>query len=108
MARVPRCPGQNVLARALCALAIPQLQAISPRRPLWRQPLALFSLLWLAVIALGAALAPYLAPVGPFATDPSLALLPPGPDRWLGTDFLGRDVLARLLWGGPLDVVDGG
>jgi len=100
MARVPRCPGQNVLERALCALAIPQLQAISPRRSLWRQPLALFSLLWLAVIALGAALAPYLAPAGPLATDPSRALLPPGPGEWLGTDFLGRDVLGRLLWGG--------
>ncbi len=100
MARVPRCPGQNVLARALCALAIPQLQAVAPRRSLWRQPLALFSLLWLATIALGAVLAPYLAPAGPLAADPSRALLPPGAGNWLGTDFLGRDVLARLLWGG--------
>lgn len=95
-----RCPGQNVLERALCVLAIPQLQAISPRRPLGRQPLALFSLLWLVVIALGAALAPYLAPAGSLRSDPSRALLPPGPGVWLGTDFLGRDVLGRLLWGG--------
>lgn len=100
MAERRPCPGQNVLARALCALAIPQLQAISPRRPLVRQPMALLSLLWLAVIALGAILAPYLAPAGPLATDPSRALFPPGPGGWLGTDFLGRDVLARLLWGG--------
>lgn len=62
--------------------------------------MALLSLLWLAAIALGAVLAPYLAPAGPLATDPSRALLPPGPGGWLGTDFLGRDVLARLLWGG--------
>lgn len=95
-----RCPGQNVLERALCALAIPPLQAISPRRPMGRQPLVLFSLLWLAVIALGAALAPYLIPAGSLAADPSRALLPPRPGEWLGTDFLGRDVLARLLWGG--------
>lgn len=100
MKRSLRRPEQNVLERALRALAIPPLQAISPRRPLVRQPLALFSLLWLAVIALGAALAPYLAPAGPLATDPSHSVLPPSPGRWLGTDFLGRDVLARLLWGG--------
>ncbi|MGB9890756.1 MAG: ABC transporter permease, partial [Anaerolineae bacterium] len=79
--------------------AIPQLQTISPRRPLARQPLVLLSLLWLASIALAAVLAPYLAPAGPLATDPSRALLPPGVGRWLGTDFLGRDMLARLLWG---------
>ncbi len=99
MKRDSRCPGQNVLERALCALAIPQLQAVSPRRPLRRQPLALFSFLWLASITLAAALAPYLAPAGPLATDPARALFPPGPGRWLGTDSLGRDVLARLLWG---------
>ncbi len=89
-----------MLERALCALAIPPLGAVSPRRPLGRQPLAMLSLLWLAAVALGAVLAPYLAPTGPMATDPSRALLPPGPGIWLGTDFLGRDVLVRLLWGG--------
>lgn len=96
----PGGPRQDVLARTLCALAIPQLQAVSPRRPLGRQPLVWLSLLWLASVTLGAALAPYLAPADSLAADPSRALLPPGPGRWLGTDFLGRDMLARLLWGG--------
>jgi peptide/nickel transport system permease protein len=37
----------------------------------------------------------------PFQTNPDLRLLPPGdPDHTLGTDELGRDIMARLLVGG--------
>ena len=71
-----------------------------PRRPLLRQPAALASLAWLALVGLGAALAPVLAPAGPLEADTARALLPPGPDWPLGTDLLGRDVLVRILWGG--------
>jgi len=71
-----------------------------PRRPLLRQPAALASLAWLALVGLGAALAPVLAPAGPLGADTARALLPPGPNWPLGTDLLGRDVLVRILWGG--------
>ena len=74
--------------------------AAPPRRPLLGQPVALAALAWLALAGLGAACAALLAPAGPLAADTSRTLLPPGPGRWLGTDFLGRDVLARILWGG--------
>lgn len=74
--------------------------AAPTRRPFLRQPVALTALAWLALIALGAWLAPLLAPADPQAADPVRALLPPGPGGVLGADFLGRDVLARLLWGG--------
>jgi peptide/nickel transport system permease protein len=74
--------------------------ATPPRRPILRQPVALAALVWLMVVSLGAGLAPLLAPVGPQIADPVRALLPPGPGGVLGADFLGRDVLARLLWGG--------
>jgi len=70
------------------------------RRPLLRQPLVLAALTWLTLAGLGAGLASLLAPAGPLVADTHRALLPPGPGSPLGTDPLGRDVLARLLWGG--------
>jgi peptide/nickel transport system permease protein len=53
-------------------------------------------LLWV----LAAILAPALAPYAPNANDYT-ALADPRPSRahWLGTDHLGRDILARILWG---------
>jgi peptide/nickel transport system permease protein len=70
------------------------------RRPLLRQPVALTALGWLALVGLVAGFASFLAPAGPLVADTKHVLLPPGPGWLLGTDMLGRDVLARLLWGG--------
>lgn len=72
---------------------------IPPPRPLLRQPATLAALTWLALVALGAILAPFVAPAGTIAVDTPNALLPPAPGRPLGTDLLGRDMLTRLLWG---------
>jgi peptide/nickel transport system permease protein len=74
--------------------------APKPPRTLLHQPLALIALGWLALAGLGALLAPLLAPAGPLASDTARSLMPPGLDRPLGTDLFGRDMLARLLWGG--------
>ncbi len=74
--------------------------AAPARRPLLRQPVALAALGWLALVGLGAGCASFLAPTGPLEADTAHLLLPPGPGWPLGTDLLGRDVLARLLWGG--------
>jgi len=62
--------------------------------------MTLLALAWLGLVALGVLLAPRLAPAGPSIVDPAHVLLPPGQGNPLGTDFLGRDILARLLWGG--------
>ncbi len=72
------------------------------RRSLLRQPATLVALVWLTLAGLGAGLASFLAPAGPLAADTTRGLLPPGPGGPLGTDLLGREVLARLLWGGRL------
>ena len=50
----------------------------------------------LAVIAL---LAPWLAPHDPALIDPARGFAGPSPTHWLGTDNLGRDLLSRLVWG---------
>jgi ABC-type dipeptide/oligopeptide/nickel transport system permease subunit len=53
----------------------------------------------LALVLLIAILGPYLAP---HALDQPIGTPyeRPSAEAWLGTDFLGRDVLSRVLWGG--------
>jgi peptide/nickel transport system permease protein len=60
--------------------------------------------LGLTLVVVGAALgAPWLVPSDPLATDFAQGLRPPGsPGHPLGTDQLGRDLLARVLHGARL------
>lgn len=75
----------------------------SPRRPA----------LWVAVTVLGVlgaacAAAPLLTDLDPLATDIAARSLPPGSaGHLLGTDNLGRDLLARLLYGGRTSLLIG-
>lgn len=67
-----------------------------------------------AEIALGAAIlaawlllalaAPLVAPHKPNAIDLMAILQPPGPEHWMGTDHLGRDVLSRVIHGARIDI----
>ncbi|MFF0598122.1 ABC transporter permease [Streptomyces antibioticus] len=58
----------------------------------------------LTVIALLALLGPLLAPQDPLATSDT-TLAPLSGAHWLGTDYLGRDVLSRLLDGSRVSVL---
>jgi len=62
-------------------------------------PLALIGLLILLGLILVAILAPVIAPVGPNDQDLNRRLLPPSAAHWFGTDELGRDVFARVVYG---------
>lgn len=53
----------------------------------------------LAVVLLIAVFGPFVAP-HPLARPTGIPYEGPSTDAWLGTDFLGRDVLSRVLWGG--------
>jgi ABC-type dipeptide/oligopeptide/nickel transport system permease subunit len=70
------------------------------RRPLFRQPAALAALVWLILVIGASLLAPAITPADPMEAQTDRALMPPGPGGPMGTDFLGRDMLTRLLWGG--------
>lgn len=59
---------------------------------------ALFGAVWIAVIALAAALADVLPLPDPSAVSDSFSAMPSG-DHLLGTDELGRDVLSRVVHG---------
>ena len=60
----------------------------------------------LALMALVGILAPLLAP-DPAAINPGNRLKPPSAEHWLGTDHLGRDVYARLVYGTRTSMIVG-
>ena len=61
-------------------------------------PRVIIGLIWLGAVVLVALLADVLAPRDPFAIV-GVPFAPPGGAHWLGTDSLGRDVLAGLAHG---------
>jgi peptide/nickel transport system permease protein len=94
-----------------------EVNALSPRRIALRRAVRHGSL-WigggiLLVIALAALLAPLLTPHDPTFQDLGRRLVPPVWDArgsWgnpLGTDQLGRDYLARLIYGGRISLLIG-
>jgi peptide/nickel transport system permease protein len=69
------------------------------------------SLAWMAFVVLGAILAPYIGLDDPKESITAIARRGPfadlgtAPGHLLGGDFNGRDMLARLLWGGRVTLV---
>ncbi len=64
--------------------------------------LAVIGLAIILALVLVSALAPWLAPDPPNATDLTDRLQPMSWAHWLGTDELGRDILSRLIFGARL------
>lgn len=68
-------------------------------------PAAAASAVAIAVLAVAALLAPWLAPQDPLQQDLDAILAPPSAAHWLGSDDLGRDVLTRLVYGARLSLL---
>ncbi len=68
-------------------------------RRLRRTPGALIGAVVVVLIALAALLAPLLAHADPLAQNFAQQAIPPSPAHLMGTDKLGRDVFARILYG---------
>jgi peptide/nickel transport system permease protein len=49
--------------------------------------------------------APALTPYDPVEVHLDVRLKPPGPAHWLGTDFYGRDILSRIIFGARYDLL---
>jgi peptide/nickel transport system permease protein len=56
------------------------------------------------LMVLSALFAPWLAPHDPLEQDVLLRLAPPSAEFPLGNDSFGRDILARILWGGRVSL----
>ena len=61
----------------------------------------------LALIILLAILAPWIAPFDPNDQDAAASLGAPNATHWFGTDFFGRDVLSRVIWGARVSLFVG-
>jgi peptide/nickel transport system permease protein len=68
-------------------------------RRLFKRRGAVAGLIVLSIFLLLAICAPLIAPFDPIATSWSLVRKPPSALHWFGTDELGRDVLARVIYG---------
>ncbi|MBN9257118.1 MULTISPECIES: ABC transporter permease [unclassified Mesorhizobium] len=87
-----------------------------PRPGVWKRllkrPLAVAGLVIIAIVVIGAILAPWLT-----GYDPNEQMfdgltiegspLPPNAKFWLGTDLLGRDLLTRILYGARTSLIIG-
>lgn len=48
-----------------------------------------------------------IAPQDPWALNASRILEPPNPGHWFGTDYMGRDLLSRTIYGTPVSIMVG-
>ena len=93
----PHAPLPSVTAQPVSQPASPAREAL---RMFVRSPSAVAGMLILSIIVAVSILGPVFYPAEPF--DIAWApMTPPGTsDAWLGTDYLGRDILTGLVYGG--------
>jgi peptide/nickel transport system permease protein len=69
-----------------------------------RNWLSAAALVLIVLMMLAAALAGWVAPYEPDATDADAALQAPSLHHWLGTDIYGRDLLSRIIYAARIDL----
>src|SRR5947207_352824 len=76
-------------------------------RRLFKRNGAVVGLVVIAIFVLLALFAPLISPYEPIATSWSLVRKPPSALHWFGTDELGRDILARVIYGARASLLAG-
>jgi peptide/nickel transport system permease protein len=76
-------------------------------RRLFKRKGAVVGLIVISTVILLALFAPLVAPYDPIATSWSLVRKPPSALHWFGTDDLGRDMLARVIYGARASLLAG-
>lgn len=73
----------------------------------FRDPVLILSAAFILIVAAGGFFAPWVFPHGASGFDESRILEPPSWRHWMGTDRLGRDLLARVLYGARVSIAVG-
>ena len=81
------------------ATARPRRRRRSALRRLLAEPLGVIGLVLVVAVLLVAIFAPFVALHSPIALAPINRFLPPSEEHLLGTDHLGRDLFARVVYG---------
>jgi len=71
---------------------------------IWSLPSLLWGCILLAILIAVALLAPIISPYHPSEQNMAAILQPPSSEHWLGTDQLGRDLFARLIYAARTDL----
>ena len=72
-----------------------------------RHPLGAIGAVIMAVFALMALLAEFVAGYDPLAVNSSMSLAPPSATHWMGADSFGRDVYSRIVYGARISLAVG-
>src|ERR1700733_4656149 len=99
-----------VLAALPVASSQDELESPSRRalRRLFKRKGAVIGLVVIATFLLLAVFAPLVTPYDPIATSWTLVRKAPSAQHWFGTDDLGRDILARVIYGARASLMAGG
>jgi len=81
--------------------------AISLQRAARHNALASTGVVLVTILVICALFAPWIAPQDPARIDLPTRLAGPSPTHWCGTDELGRDILARLIYGSRISMLVG-
>jgi ABC-type dipeptide/oligopeptide/nickel transport system permease subunit len=94
---------------AVGTLRLPQVRGFSSAvvGRLRKDRLAFAGLIIILIISVASVLAPIVAPHDPVEMRPVERYAPPSPAHPLGTDFFGRDILSRLMYGGRVSLLIG-
>lgn len=76
-------------------------------RKFLKNRLAIVGLVVFSLILLSSILAPVITSYDPLGVSMSEVLQSPSSEHWLGTDKVGRDILARILYGGRISILVG-
>jgi len=101
IATPPAAPPRAAARSPLAYLVSQTIKAFNTNKTSW------IGLVLFLAIVLAAILAPWLAPHDPLEQNILYRLKPPNAEYLLGTDFFGRDILSRLLYGAQISLIIG-